>query len=344
MPGSTQLDAVANDLAVWLDQTATRIAAAMAPQGTAPFAAPGLSETDKLEYYRAQLFNPDGTPNLQGRQQEMQRLGPQGFTTVYKAVLKAYPSLKLPTPPGMAGGPTPTQAPTPGPASPVPAPYLPRGAATAPQANITPIVPMASGGIVTQPTVALIGEQGPEAVVPLQGAAGPAAVYQPPVYQPPVLDPDLQARLGNVPGADVTPATPSAQEIEAYIRQAAAQRGIDPNVALAVARHEGTNPATGQFDSPAQQGTFNTGRSWWPFQLHYGGAGTPYAQYGGTAGMGNDFTAKTGWQPGDPRAWKDATDFALDQAIANPKGWALWYGSVPAKVAPRQGLPAVRRA
>jgi hypothetical protein len=140
MPGEpTLLDSVSTDLALWLDQESTRIAAAMAPQGNAPFAAQ-ISETDKLEYYRAQLFNPDGTPNLQGRQQEMQRLGPQGFTQVYKTVLKAYPQLRLPTPPGMPSGPvtemTPPQAP-----SGVPVPAVPRGMLTAPNPNITPVVP-----------------------------------------------------------------------------------------------------------------------------------------------------------------------------------------------------------
>jgi|SRR5215471_722150 len=140
MPSQTVLDAVATDLAVWIDQESTRIAAAMAPQGVAPFAA-NLTEEQKLEYYRAQLFNPDGTPNLPGRNQQMQRLGPLGFTQVYKAVLKAYPQLRLPTPPGMLPGPTATQAAPPAPPSPVPPPYLPRGAQTAPVPNITPVVP-----------------------------------------------------------------------------------------------------------------------------------------------------------------------------------------------------------
>jgi hypothetical protein len=169
------LDSVANDLALWIDQTATRIAAAMAPQGVSPFAAQ-ISDEQKLQYYKTQLFNDDGTPNVQGRAAEMQRLGPEGFTQVYKAVLKAYPDLRLPTPPGMAGG-VPLQAQPPTPPSPVPVPYLPRGAQTASAPNITPIVPaMASGGIVTQPTLALIGEAGPEAVVPL-------SQYQPPTIQ-----------------------------------------------------------------------------------------------------------------------------------------------------------------
>jgi hypothetical protein len=209
-----------------------------------------------------------------------------------------------------------------------------------PQGPMPGIPAMAGGGVVTQPTVALIGEAGPEAVVPLNGAPGPSAVLQPvPTPTPaPMLDPDLAARLGNTPVTGppgpnvVTPPTATPDEIQAYIVQAAQQRGIDPSVALRVAQHEGF--ATGQ---AAQQGTFATGRSWWPFQLHYGGPG--YEQYGNVAGLGNDFTAATGWQPGDPRAWRDATDFALDTAVQ--RGWyPTFYGSVPAGVAPRQGLPA----
>ena len=319
MPSETMLDRVASDLALWIDETATRIALAMAPQGTAPFSAQ-ISETQKLEYYRNALFNADGTPNVQGRAQELQRLGAQGFTQVYKAVLKAYPELRLPTPPGAAGG-VPTLAPEPAPPSPVPTPYLPRSVQTAQQPTITPIIPaMASGGIVTQPTVALIGEAGPEAVVPL-------ADYQ---YQQPNYfagTPDQQA-----------PPPASHEDIVAYIRQAAVARKIDPDVALAVALHEGTNPATGRFDNPAQEAVFPTGRSYWPYQLHYGGASTPYAQWGGTAGLGNDFTRKTGYQPGDPAAWQPAVDFALDTALQ--RGWyPTFYGSQPAKVTTWQGIP-----
>jgi hypothetical protein len=244
------------------------------------------------------------------------------------------------SPPPTGLPPTPPTAPpaAPMPALPQPPPVQPPlpGMQAPPMPQAPPGVPsFAGGGIVTQPTLAVVGDAGPEAIVPLTGQNA---------------DPDLTAHLGGTPVTGppgpnvVTPPTPTAGEIQAYIVQAARQRGIDPAVALKVAQHEGTNPQTGQFDSPAQQGTFATGRSWWPFQLHYGGAGTPYEQYGNVAGMGNDFTAQTGWQPGDPRAWKDATDFALDQAIANPKGWALWYGSIPAGVAPRQGLPPARRA
>jgi hypothetical protein len=124
----TMLDDVASDLAVWIDQVSNELALAMAPQGVSPFAAP-ISESQKLEYYRAQLFNPDGTPNLQGRAAQMQRLGPEGFTQVYKAVIKAYPDLRVPAPPG-EGGPlsTPTMATPPEAPTGVPSPTLPRGA------------------------------------------------------------------------------------------------------------------------------------------------------------------------------------------------------------------------
>jgi hypothetical protein len=126
-------------------------------------------------------------------------------------------------------------------------------------------------------------------------------------------------------------ATPG--KIEAYIREAARKRGIDEEIALRIAEHEG-----GYDDNdPARRGTFATGSSWWPFQLHYGGAGTPYAHYGTTAGMGNDFTERTGWQPGDPAAVFDSIDFALDHA--RRYGWSAWYGRGPAGVGEWDGIP-----
>lgn len=91
-------DLIAQDLAQWLESTSTQLAIAFSPQGVAPFAAP-ISEQQKLSYYSSQLFMPDGTPNEQGRNAELQRLGPIGFRTVYRAVIQAYPWLRLPAPP-----------------------------------------------------------------------------------------------------------------------------------------------------------------------------------------------------------------------------------------------------
>lgn len=96
---TTQLDEVANDLAWWIDDTANKIALAFAP-GRAPFSA-DLTEQQKLDYYTRALFNPDGSPNQQGRQRELQRLGAEGFGQVYKQVVAAHPELKPPSEPMM---------------------------------------------------------------------------------------------------------------------------------------------------------------------------------------------------------------------------------------------------
>lgn len=116
-------------------------------------------------------------------------------------------------------------------------------------------------------------------------------------------------------------------EIERFIREAARVRGIDPDIAIRAAMTEGG------VSEPARLGDFSgapwfSGKSWWSFQLHYGGIGPnpdqDYRHFGKTAGMGNGFTALTGWQPGDPRAWRDAVRYALNRVKAS--GWGAWYG------------------
>jgi hypothetical protein len=147
--------------------------------------------------------------------------------------------------------------------------------------------------------------------------------------------PEIQSFMSSVSGmmgglsgaANVNVAT---GEIADYIRQAAAARGIDPEIAIRVAQSEGG------VSEPARRGTFPTGSSWWPFQLHYGGAGTPYSHFGTTAGMGNTFSAQTGFQPGDPAAWKASVDYALDHAARN--GWGAWYGAAAAGIGNYQGI------
>ena len=95
----TMLDDVANDLALWIDDTATKVALAFAP-GRAPFSA-SLTEQQKMDYYTRALFNPDGTPNQQGRQREVARLGVEQFAQVYKMVTQAHPELKPPPEPAI---------------------------------------------------------------------------------------------------------------------------------------------------------------------------------------------------------------------------------------------------
>ena len=121
----------------------------------------------------------------------------------------------------------------------------------------------------------------------------------------------------------------SGGEVRSYIVKAAAERGIDPRAALAIAKHEGGE------DDYMRVGKFKTGWSFWPFQLHYGGKG--YESFGTTAGMGNDFTRRTGWQPGDVAAWADSIDFALDHA--RRYGWSAWYGRGPAGIGAWEGIP-----
>ena len=52
--------------------------------------------------------------------------------------------------------------------------------------------------------------------------------------------------------------------------------------------------------------------------------------------MGNTFTAKTGYQPGDPEAWQAATDYALD--AAKQQGWGAWYGARKQGITGFQGI------
>ena len=92
------LDQLAAELGEWVDQISTQIADSVIGGFSAPGAAQ-LSEQQKMEYYVRQFFNPDGTPNDQGRAQEMQRLGPEGFAEVWNEVIRAHPELKPPEQP-----------------------------------------------------------------------------------------------------------------------------------------------------------------------------------------------------------------------------------------------------
>jgi hypothetical protein len=110
-------------------------------------------------------------------------------------------------------------------------------------------------------------------------------------------------------------------EIEAYIRQAAASRGIDPEVAVRVARSEGG------LDNPTGQSNVikNGAReeSYGPFQLLMdGGLGAAALQHG--------------IDPRDPNQWKAGVDFALNYAAKN--GWGSWYGARAVGVDNMEGI------
>src|SRR5436190_6288667 len=126
-----------------------------------------------------------------------------------------------------------------------------------------------------------------------------------------------------------------ATDIERFIRDAASVRGINPDIAVQVCNTEGgvTEPARcGDFSGPP----WYSGKSWWALQLHYGGAGTPYAAWGGSAGMGNGFTSLTRWQPGEPSAWRDAARYGLNRARVG--GWGPWYGAASVGIRDFMGI------
>jgi len=127
----------------------------------------------------------------------------------------------------------------------------------------------------------------------------------------------LSAVLGKprprAPGATATPgekAPGSSAEVEAYIRDSARRHGIDPDVAVAVAKSEGLNGYVG-----------DRGSSFGPFQLHYGNvAGGGMA----VSGLGDTFTRQTGLDARDPATTKQQIDFAMEQAARG--GWGPWHG------------------
>jgi len=121
-------------------------------------------------------------------------------------------------------------------------------------------------------------------------------------------------------------ALPSVQEMEAYIRQAAQARGIDPDIAVKVARSEGLKPNTWQSDL---QQPYGRERSYGPFQLHVDPTGK-------RPGMGNDFVSSTGLNPADPTNWRQTIDFALDQAATG--GWSPWMGAAKVDVTGKMGI------
>jgi hypothetical protein len=94
---------------------------------------------------------------------------------------------------------------------------------------------------------------------------------------------------------------PTRAEIEAYIRQAASARGLDPDFALRVAKGEsGLNPSARLTTKREDSGGL--------FQLNT------------KNGLGVD-ALRRGINPHDPNQWQQQTDFALDQA---KKSWRPW--------------------
>jgi len=106
--------------------------------------------------------------------------------------------------------------------------------------------------------------------------------------------------------------------LEPYIRAAALERGIDPDVAVRVAMSEGgLNDPTRQSEAK-KNGVREP--SYGPFQLLVGGGNTGFP-----VGLGNEFIRQTGMDPRNPEHAQAAINFALD--TAKQKGWGQWYGA-----------------
>lgn len=156
---------------------------------------------------------------------------------------------------------------------------------------------------------------------PSQYGGGGASV---PAYVPP--DPNSPSQLGHdtMVALGKAPATPTKDEVSAYIAAKATELGIDPSVAVAVANSEGlnANPADGWQSNFVKNGQREP--SYGPFQLYMGG------------GLGNNFLEQTGLDPRDPTTWKKQVDFALGHAKNN--GWGSWYGARNAGIGDFQGI------
>ena len=120
--------------------------------------------------------------------------------------------------------------------------------------------------------------------------------------------------------ASIFPAT----DIASYIRQAATVRGIDPSVALAVARSEGGLSSWNLQSSVIRNGVREP--SFGPYQLYMGG------------GLGNAFQRQTGLDPRLAANGPAGVDFALDYASKN--GWGAWYGARNTGISNWQGIGA----
>ncbi len=157
-----------------------------------------------------------------------------------------------------------------------------------------------------------LGGLGPFPEAPNAGAAGTGgsavmAALNGETAKPKPVNPNLPSRMDFANAANAQ----QPGEIEIYIRQAAIQRGIDPDIAVRVAQSEG-----GLIDPVRQSDVIKDGvrePSFGPFQLYMNG------------GLGNAFQTETGLHPSDPNAWRQGVDFALDSAKKD--GWGAWYGA-----------------
>lgn len=91
--------------------------------------------------------------------------------------------------------------------------------------------------------------------------------------------------------------------------------GMDPDIAVQVARGEGLAPDTWQ--SNLQQ-PYGREQSYGDFQLHFDPTGK-------RPGLGNEFLEKTGLDVSNPANWFEMNKFAMNKA--KELGWSPWMGA-----------------
>ena len=108
--------------------------------------------------------------------------------------------------------------------------------------------------------------------------------------------------------------------LSGYIRETARKYGIDPEVALKVAKSEGLST----FRSGVRTKSGQEEPSWGAFQLYTGG------------GLGNQFQKETGLDPSDPKNEKATIDYALKTAAKT--GWGPWHGAKNTGIGEYEGI------
>jgi hypothetical protein len=126
------------------------------------------------------------------------------------------------------------------------------------------------------------------------------------------------ARQYALPGS--TSSRDDPRGLSGYIRETAKKYGVDPEVALRVAKSEGLR----QFNSGVRQKSGKEEPSWGAFQLYTGG------------GLGNKFQKETGLDPRDPANEKATIDYALRTAAK--VGWGPWHGAKNTGIGEFEGI------
>ena len=121
-------------------------------------------------------------------------------------------------------------------------------------------------------------------------------------------------------GLPTKAATDDPRGLEPYIRETAKKHGVDPDVAVRVAKSEGLRG----FRSGVQLKGGGEEPSYGAFQLYTGG------------GLGNEFQKETGLDPRDPKNEKATIDYALKKA--SQVGWGPWHGAKNTGIGEWEGI------